>query len=138
MIQFKNNPCDSLKITSDYGYRIHPIKKIRQFHKGIDIGKLFGKNYIYTVESGRVLMQGWNSQRGNYVIIQHDGFATLYQHLASYNTKIDQKVNAGQIIGLMGKTGASTGVHLHFEVFIGRYLQGDNVDPENYLLRKEI
>lgn len=137
MIYFEHNPSDSSRITSPFGHRINPISKKPQLHKGIDIGRNNdGVNYIYSVACGRVLTQGWNSQRGNYVVIQHDGFATLYQHLNDFRTKIDDFVFGGQVIGSMGDSGASTGIHLHFELYKGRYLNEEYLDPEKYL-RKE-
>lgn len=138
MIKFQTNPSDSNRITSRYGNRLHPIKKVWRFHWGIDIGKrpLVRKEYIYAVLPGKVITQGWNSERGNYVVIQHEECATLYQHLASYITKIDQNIEAAEVIGVMGKTGASKGIHLHFELYKGRYLNADRINPEPYL-RKE-
>jgi murein DD-endopeptidase MepM/ murein hydrolase activator NlpD len=75
-------------------------------------------------------MSGWNDGYGNTVIIDHGGgMATLYAHQSSLNAGAGQQVGAGEVIGFVGSTGASTGPHLHFEVRLG----GDAVDPVPYL-----
>lgn len=140
MIKFISNPCDSKRITSPYGMRIHPISKKSKMHKGIDFGIMLSKfEPIYSVSQGKVVNQGWSKARGNFVVIQHNGFATLYQHLDSYRTKKGQYVNGGQVIGKMGSSGESTGVHLHFELFDGTYLSfgNKNIDPKPYLIKME-
>lgn len=137
MIKFDCNPCEVIRITSKYGYRKHPITDKKQFHKGIDIGKSHDHiEPIFCVSDGVVIDQGWTSIRGNYVIIQHDGFATLYQHLHSYLSKYKRFITAGQLFAYMGSTGQSTGVHLHFELYKGNYKDKKHIDPQLYL-RKE-
>ena len=136
MTQFKHNPCDSTRITSSFGYRKNPITKQKQFHKGIDIGKKSTYHEpIYSVDDGYIAYQGYTKQCGNYVVIQHSGYATKYQHLDQYIIKIGQDVHAGQIIGSMGSTGASTGVHLHFEYHPGKYNSSRVENPISYLRR---
>lgn len=134
MITFYCNPLKNYRITSEYGNRIHPITKKLKFHPGIDLVSHY--DYVYAVSAGKVVKQGWNKQRGNYVVIQHNGFATLYQHLDSYVTKQGEMVDDGEFIGCMGSTGASTGEHLHFELYIGSYYNGIKVNPKPFL-RKE-
>lgn len=136
MILFNNNPAKSTRITSPYGVRKHPITGKNQFHNGIDLGKLEKPSEaIFAVSNGYVIEQGYTSERGNFVVIQHEEFATLYQHLDNYITRTGQIVLANTVIGYMGTTGSSTGVHLHFEVFNGRYPDKQRVDPEQYIRR---
>ncbi len=115
-------------VTSEYGYRIDPISGYTRLHGGIDIG---GGGPIVAAKSGTVTIAGWHYQYGNYVKISHGGGVdTLYAHLQSdMRVSPGQSVSAGQRIGTMGTTGYSTGVHLHFEVFVN----GAKVNPRNYV-----
>ncbi len=88
------------------------------YHKGIDISNTAG-GPILAADGGRVTVAGWpdNSGYGNRVIIDHgNGFVTLYAHLSRIDVGVGQYVSRGQQIGMMGSTGRSTGIHLHFEV----------------------
>lgn len=102
-------------------------------HKGIDIARTDRSTSppIYAAESGKVVTAGMNSGGyGNWVIIDHGGgLKTLYAHLASLNVSSGQSVSRGEQIGVMGQTGYSTGIHLHFEV----HLNGAIQNPLNYL-----
>lgn len=121
----------SRRITSPYGYRNDPIYKVYKFHTGIDIGAAYGTN-IVAAESGTVLLAsyGYNSGYGNYIIINHgNGLTTRYAHCSSLNVTTGQTVSRGQVIGLIGSTGNSTGAHLHFEVRIN----GTHYNPLDYL-----
>lgn len=115
-------------VTSEFGYRIHPIYGTRKLHGGIDIG---GGGPIVAARSGRVTFAGYSSSWGNYVRIDHgDGFATLYAHMQSdLRVSAGQSVSAGQRLGTMGTTGLSTGVHLHFEL----YQNGRKINPRTYV-----
>lgn len=114
-------------VTSPYGYRIHPITGRHTHHNGIDFG---GGGGIVAAQSGTVTVNSYDSGWGNYVKIDHgNGLQTLYAHLSSANVSVGQTVSAGQQIGIMGTTGMSTGVHLHFEV----YRNGATVNPAPYL-----
>jgi murein DD-endopeptidase MepM/ murein hydrolase activator NlpD len=135
MIKFNANPAESRRITSHYGFRIHPISKKKIFHYGIDIGPLKKIDEpIYAVSDGEIVASHFNKMRGYLVIIQHSGFATLSQHLKAMGPPIGKKVKAGEKIGMMGSSGSSTGIHLHFEVYEGDYSLKKNVDPEKLLL----
>lgn len=135
MIQFRRNPAQSTRITSPYGYRIHPIGKKKVFHYGIDIGQAkTAYDPIYAVADGVVIASHFNKVRGYLVIIQHKGFATLYQHLSKLGAPVGEKVKAGDNIGYMGNSGASAGIHLHFELFEGDYALKKNIDPKPYIL----
>jgi len=117
------------RITSLFGSRIHPITGAEIFHKGIDIGANQG-NPIFAYNSGIVSYAGWKSGYGNFVQIDHgNGLVTKYGHMSAIYVTAGQRVQAGQRIGAVGSTGASTGPHLHFEVVVN----GVNRNPQNYL-----
>ncbi len=122
-------PCDSTYITSEFGYRIHPITGIWTGHTGIDIGcNMYAP--IYAAESGTVILAEWYGGYGNAVVIDHGGgITTLYGHNAELYVSAGQKVSRGETIAGAGSTGWSTGPHLHFEVREG----GEYVDPMGYL-----
>lgn len=118
-------PVDCYIITSEYGYRIHPLQQTTKFHAGVDIGAQSGQN-IYAADSGTVATAASNSSYGNYVLINHGGGnATLYAHMSSMAVSAGQSVTKGQVIGYVGSTGWSTGPHLHFEIRQG----GSTVNP---------
>lgn len=101
----------------------------RWYHQGIDIANRGGPA-ILAADSGRVSAADWAGGYGNRVVIDHgNGFQTLYGHLARMYVAPGQTVNRGDQVGLMGSTGRSTGVHLHFEIFHN----GSKVDPLRYL-----
>lgn len=104
------------RITSPYGYRIHPVLRVRKFHSGIDIGAENGTK-ILAANDGVVIFAGWKGSYGNLVGIDHGGkITTFYAHSSRILVKNGQKVKKGQAIALVGSTGRSTGNHLHFEV----------------------
>jgi len=125
-------PCGG-RITSYYGYRIHPIFKTKIFHSGVDIGAPYGTP-IKAANSGRVSYTGWYGGYGKVVIVDHGRIngrptSTLYAHQSSIAVSNGQSVKRGQVIGYVGSTGYSTGPHLHFEVRIN----GKTVNPLNYI-----
>ncbi|MBR5316195.1 MAG: peptidoglycan DD-metalloendopeptidase family protein [Firmicutes bacterium] len=122
-------PCDSRYITSEYGYRIHPLTGIWTGHTGIDIGcSMYAP--IYAAESGTVILSQWYGGYGYAVVIDHGGgISTLYGHNEELYVSVGQKVKRGDVIAGAGSTGWSTGPHLHFEVRVN----GDYVDPMGYL-----
>lgn len=102
------------------------------YHRAIDIANRSG-GAILAADSGRVVVAGWpdNYGYGNRVVIDHDnGFVTLYAHLSTIGVVEGQTVNRGDVIGQMGSTGRSTGIHLHFEI---RRKGGGLENPLNYL-----
>lgn len=129
-------PVKNARITSNFGYRTIFGKK--EWHQGVDIAST-GKVPIYASADGEVYRTGALSTYGNVVMIKHDLLGkrmdTNYAHLDSYCVKVGQKVKQGQQIGVMGNTGRSTGVHLHFEVHNGAWKAGqpNAVDPMNYI-----
>ena len=108
-----------LKYTSSgWGYRVNPINKTKEFHYGQDF--VIGLNSkVIATANGRVFsIQRDTTGYGNNIIIDHGyGYKSSYSHLSKIIVKLDQKVDRGDIIGLSGNTGASTGPHLHYEVF---------------------
>lgn len=110
-------------ISSYQGYRWG------KFHKGIDIARPSNRT-IKAADNGVVTFAGWDGSYGNKIIIDHrNGFRTVYAHLSSINVGVGQTVSRGSKIGVMGTTGNSTGVHLHFEVYKNGALQ----NPMSYL-----
>ncbi len=112
-------------VSSGFGWRKHPVKGTREFHKGIDYRGKAGDPIVATAD-GVVEYAGYHksSGYGNLVLLDHAfGFRTLYGHLKKVLVKSGQVVRKGQVIALMGNTGLSTGSHLHYEVsFVQRAL----------------
>ena len=104
------------RITSPFGYRKSPIWGLGNFHTGLDIANSYGTP-IRAADSGEVIYAGWWRGYGKMVIIDHGkGISTLYGHMSRIYAQKDQKIEKGQMVGLVGTTGWSTGPHLHFEV----------------------
>ncbi len=98
-------------------------------HKGIDYGGEKGQ-YVVAAANGTVSFAGWNEGYGNCVIIDHrNGYQTIYAHLDEIKAKAGDTVTTGHLIGTMGSTGVTTGVHLHFELL----KDGDNLNPADYI-----
>ena len=121
------------RITSPFGWRMHPIFKRKIFHSGVDIGAPYG-TAIRAANSGRVIFVGWYSGYGRVVIINHGNIngvptTTLYAHMSSASVKQGANVAKGSVIGKVGTTGYSTGPHLHFEV----RQNGNPVNPLNFI-----
>ncbi|MFL9458207.1 M23 family metallopeptidase [Tolypothrix bouteillei VB521301_2] len=117
-------------VTSEFGWRSHPITGRRSFHEGIDFGAPMGTP-IYAADSGRVVRVGDRGEGyGNAVVIQHQGnISTLYGHASKLYVVEGQQVVRGQAIAAVGSTGFSTGPHLHFEVRVN----GVERNPRPYL-----
>lgn len=109
-------------VTSHLGWRWG------SYHKGIDIAGVSNRS-IYAADNGVVTFAGWDGGYGKKIVINHNnGFKTIYAHLSSINVRVGQTVTKGSVIGTMGSTGNSTGVHLHFEIYKNGQLQ----NPLNY------
>lgn len=116
-------------ITSEFGWRMHPVLGYEKLHTGFDIGAGYGAKIIASA-SGTVITATYNNAYGYYVVIDHGGgVCTLYAHQSSMAVSVGQHVNAGDTIGYVGSTGYSTGPHLHFEVIVNGVVQ----NPRNYL-----
>lgn len=111
----------------------------KNWHNGVDYSTRGGSGAgadIYAAAQGRVIFAGYESGWGNVVKIQHDhlGYATLYGHLNSINVSNGQNVNQGQVIGVEGSSGNSSGTHLHFSVYpSGKWGWCDAVHPGNFV-----
>ncbi len=123
-------PCPgSRRITSEYGWRMHPTLGYNKFHNGIDVGAPTGTP-IVAANSGTVIAAAYNSTMGNYVMIDHgSGVITIYMHCSALNTSAGSTVSSGQTIAYVGSTGRSTGPHLHFGVRVN----GEYVSPWKYV-----
>lgn len=103
-------------LSCDYGYRLHPITGLPDFHKGVDLPADEGTPILAAMD-GTVMTAGVSASFGNYVVIQHaDSLVTRYGHCSRLNVEQGQEVQAGDIVGFVGNTGYSTGNHLHFDV----------------------
>jgi murein DD-endopeptidase MepM/ murein hydrolase activator NlpD len=124
-------------VTSGFGYRYDPVYLVNRLHKGIDLARSDNSaTYInYAVADGEVVAAGdVGDGYGNKVVIDHGGgIKTLYGHMKSgtLQVKIGDHVSKGKALGVMGMSGAATGVHLHFEVRIN----DTPVNPVGYLRR---
>lgn len=115
-------------ITSNFGYRTCPYHG-RELHSGLDMGAPSGTP-IRAALAGTVTKSYYSNSYGNYTIIDHgNGLTTAYAHQSKRLVAVGDTVEAGEVIGLVGSTGNSTGPHLHFEVRVNDNLQ----DPKNYL-----
>ena len=120
---------DLKRLASGFGYRIHPIYKVRKMHWGMDFTAPTGTP-IYATGDG-VVSTRTNSRGGygNHVVIDHGyGYETMYAHMSKFNVSRGQRVKRGDIIGYVGSTGRSTGPHLHYEVM----KDGEKINPANY------
>ncbi|MDQ1769591.1 peptidoglycan DD-metalloendopeptidase family protein [Labilibaculum sp. A4] len=116
------------RISSGYGWRIHPIYKTRKFHDGMDFNGTVGTP-IYATGDGVVTYKNTERGYGKKIVIDHGfGYKTVYAHLNGYNVKAGQKVRRGEVIAFLGNTGSSTGPHIHYEV----RKNNKTIDPINY------
>ena len=110
-------PVDSRYITSTVGGRASPGGIGSTNHQGTDIGRVGYTSSIYAAKAGTVIVSQYSSSYGNYVVVSHgSGNTTLYAHMSSRKVVVGQYVNQGDVLGITGSTGNSTGPHLHFEV----------------------
>lgn len=135
-------PTDDTTMSSDYGWRPRPCKSCSSDHKGIDFVPGKGEP-VYAAMDGIVSRVEYGRGFGQHVYIEHianfndtdfQNWQTVYAHMEIGTTpesvRVGSIVKAGDIIGTVGNTGTSTGAHLHFELLV----DGENVDPEKYLL----
>jgi murein DD-endopeptidase MepM/ murein hydrolase activator NlpD len=114
-------PLDSVRITSGFGMRLHPILGYSRMHAGIDFGAPVGTP-VFAAGSGVVRELRWAGGYGHWLKIEHQGgWATGYGHLSRYaqNLRVGEHVSQGQVVAYVGSTGLSTGPHLHYEVMKG-------------------
>ena len=122
-------PMRDFATTSSFGIRKHPIFGSPRFHAGVDLIPRSDES-VYAAKAGKVILARVHHNYGNTVIIRHDrGIETLYAHLANIQVREGQEVGTDTVLGKVGSTGSSTGVHLHFEVSVGGY----PVDPQKVI-----
>jgi murein DD-endopeptidase MepM/ murein hydrolase activator NlpD len=120
---------DLRRTASGFGWRTHPIYKIKKFHSGMDFTAPRGTEVYATGKGKVVLVKRSNRGYGNHVMIDHGyGYKSLYAHLNEFKVKWGQEVNRGEVIGLVGNTGTSIAPHLHYEVI----RNGKKVNPINF------
>lgn len=106
-----------IRLASGYGYRIHPVYKVKKLHTGIDFSAPIGTPIYATADGTITKVKVRFSGYGKLVEIDHGfGFKTRYAHMHEFEVKEGQQVKRGQIIGYVGNTGLSTAPHLHYEV----------------------
>ena len=134
-------------VTSEYGYRIHPINGGANNHSGIDMSTYKSCSECHkllSVAAGKVAYAGYNSSMGNYVVIHHNikgqYYSSMYMHLSRIDVKKGDIVTKDTQIGIMGNTGSSTATHLHLTMFACLYLgdskckyPGSTVNPRSYI-----
>ncbi len=119
---------DLTRMASGFGWRIDPVYRTRRFHEGMDFTAPTGTD-IFATGNGTVISSGWQQGYGNCVEINHGfGYLTRYGHMNAIKARVGQKVKRGDVIGLVGSTGKSTGPHLHYEV----HFKGEVMNPQNY------
>lgn len=120
---------DLKRMASGYGWRIDPIYKTSRMHTGMDFTANIGTEVFVTGDGTVAALErnGWGY--GNCIVINHGyGYKTRYAHLSAFKVTVGQKVKRGQVIGLVGTSGKSTGPHLHYEV----EKNGEKVNPIHY------
>ena len=116
-------------ISSDFGDRHSPLTGKQGFHTGVDIANDMGSPIRATAD-GEVSFAGWEGGYGKLVVVNHgNGYSTYYGHLSEIKAAIGKHVKRGDVVGLMGATGNTTGPHLHYEVRVF----GAAVNPSKYL-----
>ncbi|MBD5135533.1 MAG: peptidoglycan DD-metalloendopeptidase family protein [Lachnospiraceae bacterium] len=122
-------PVSSYTITSEFGYRTDPINGTTSYHSGIDIAASMGSE-IHAVADGEVAWSYYSTTAGNWIGIDHgNDIYSVYMHCSVSNVSAGDKVSQGDVIGLVGSTGRSTGPHLHLSI---RY-NGEYVNPHDYV-----
>ena len=123
-------PVSSRRITSPFGNRNTGIAGASTNHKGVDIGGVYYSSEVHAAKAGTVIVSQYSSSYGNYVVVSHgSGNTTLYAHMSSRSVSVGQWVDQGDVLGITGSTGISSGPHLHFEITEN----GVRVDPLQYL-----
>lgn len=127
-------PLRDCKVTSPYEIE-RTINGVKSVHKGIDLISTSGDREVKSIGDG-VVRGNFNDPNGfgNYVSIEHaDGKRVIYAHLESFKKKAGDKVKAGDVIGIEGSTGRSTGIHLHLEVREAPYNTNNRINIADYL-----
>lgn len=121
----------NIVLLSGFGYRIHPVYRIKKFHKGIDFAASKGTHIQATGDGVIAKIENTKRGYGHCVIISHGyGYQTLYAHMNSVDVKVGQRVKKGQKIGTVGDSGLTTAPHCHYEI----HLRGAAVNPIDYCM----
>lgn len=113
-------------ISSPFGSRINPLTRKNQWHNGIDIAVKNLKTKVYCTAEGIIEELNYDKRKGAYITIKHiGGFKTKYFHLDNVFVRVGEKVSQGQIIAIVGNTGLSTAIHLHYEILFN----DEPIDP---------
>ena len=127
---FSRRISTSRRITSPYGPRNTGIPGASTNHKGVDIGGVGYTTNVLATKAGIVITSAYSSSYGNYVVVSHgQGNTTLYAHMSSRSVSEGDAVAQGDVLGITGSTGVSSGPHLHYEITEN----GSRVNPLNYL-----
>ena len=120
-------PLTRLFVTSSFGYRKHPVTGCYAFHNGVDFRAR--SDTVYVMADGTISSVAYDERSGIHIRIDHAGFSSLYGHLSQVFVSVADSINAGQAVGITGKTGRVTGEHLHFSIV----QNGRWVDPLEFI-----
>lgn len=127
------SPPSNGKVTSEYGWRLHPRDRVWRLHSGMDYAADFGEP-VRAAAIGKVVFAGWKGGYGNTVIIAHgNDLESLYAHNEKLLVKVGAKVGPGTVIAEAGSTGNSTGPHIHFELAFNRGGKIDTFNPRKLI-----
>jgi murein DD-endopeptidase MepM/ murein hydrolase activator NlpD len=122
-------PLLGTRVSSEFGTRKHPVRKVTRHHNGVDLAAPEGAT-IRAIQEGLVVYADPYGSYGNLIVIEHkDGLSSHYGHCSSIDVKTGMRVKTGAVIGTVGKTGTVTGAHLHFEL----RKNGAALNPEDFL-----
>ncbi len=129
-------PLPGARISSPFGWRVHPVLHTRRFHKGVDYEAALGTPVIAAAD-GVVEDFGRRGNYGNYIRLRHSNrLETAYAHLSAFSATltVGMTVHRGDVIGYVGMTGIATGPHLYYELLV----DGRQIDPEGSVLKDAI
>ncbi|MBR0844454.1 peptidoglycan DD-metalloendopeptidase family protein [Bradyrhizobium liaoningense] len=129
LVPYRKPVIGEVEFTSGFGIRSDPFLGRPAMHTGLDFRAATG-DPVRVTANGKVVSAGWSGGYGRMVEVDHgNGLSTRYGHLSEINVKVGEIVRIGQVVGLVGSTGRSTGPHLHYETRI----EGEAVDPQKFL-----
>jgi murein DD-endopeptidase MepM/ murein hydrolase activator NlpD len=129
LVPYRKPVIGEVEFTSGFGVRSDPFLGRPAMHTGLDFRAATG-DPVRVTANGKVVSAGWSGGYGRMVEVDHgNGLSTRYGHLSEINVKVGETVKIGQVVGLVGSTGRSTGPHLHYETRI----DGEAVDPQKFL-----
>jgi murein DD-endopeptidase MepM/ murein hydrolase activator NlpD len=129
LVPYRKPVIGEVEFTSGFGVRSDPFLGRPAMHTGLDFRAASG-DPVRVTANGKVVSAGWSGGYGRMVEVDHgNGLSTRYGHLSEINVRVGEIVKIGQVVGLVGSTGRSTGPHLHYETRI----EGEAVDPQKFL-----